>query len=103
MKTYLLQNAGHSIDESVSRVLDSMSIGFDRVDLPYDHEEIIDLFKTLEAGIVILPSVWEDLLCVKILQEVTALKAPFEEASIVPLYPPLQTTNPFSPSLYPSS
>ncbi len=78
MKIYLLQNSRHPVDESVIHVLGSMSVKFDHINLPEDHEDIIGLFRELEAGMVILPSVWEDLFCVKILQEIILLKTPFE-------------------------
>ncbi len=78
MKIYLLQNSSYSVDKSVARVLGTLSEEFDLIDLPLDHENIVDLFKDLDPGIVILPSIWEDLLCVKTLQEITSLKTPFE-------------------------
>ncbi len=93
MRIYLLQNSSHRIDESVSSVLESMSIGFDYIDLPANHEEILVVFRELEPGMIILPSLWEDLFCVKILQEIALLNTPFEAviAGQVPEMPSLVT------------
>ncbi|GMT42311.1 MAG: hypothetical protein IEMM0002_0722 [bacterium] len=78
MKAYLLQNSSHALDESLENELKLKQINVERVTLPTDHEDITGIFSTREMGIIFLPSIWEDLYCVKVIDEIQTLKIPFE-------------------------
>jgi len=78
MKTYLMQNDDYLLDMSVIKALNSMSIGFEVLTLPSDHNDVAPLLNDLEGGIVFLPGIWEDLYCVKIIREISLVPTPFE-------------------------
>ncbi len=78
MKTYLLQNDDNVLDESLFNVLNSMSIEFETLTLPSNHQEINPLFNKLQGGIVFLPARWKDLFCVKVVQEISLIPTSFE-------------------------
>ena len=78
MKTYLMYNDDHVLDETLFSVLDAMSVDFEAITLPDKHNEITSLLRDLEGGAVFLPAVWKDLFCVKIMQEISLMPRPFE-------------------------
>ena len=78
MKTYLMQNDDHPLDVSVINALSSMSIGFEVLTLPTNHNDVAPLLNDLEGGMVFLPGIWEDLFCVKIIREIFLMPTPFE-------------------------
>ncbi len=78
MKTYLMQNDDYPLDVSLINSLDSISIKFETIPLPGNHNEVAPLLRELEGGIVFFPAIWEDLACVKMVQEISVLSTPFE-------------------------
>jgi len=78
MKTYLMQNDDHPLDVSVINALSSMSIGFEVLTLPTNHNDVAPVLNDLEGGMVFLPGIWEDLFCVKIIREIFLMPTPFE-------------------------
>ncbi len=78
MHTYLLHNGKHPLDAGLADGLKKRSLHAEKIDLPENHEEMPALFGTREAGIIFMPPVWEDLFCVKMINEIQTLKVPFE-------------------------
>ena len=78
MKTYLLQIDDNVLDESLFNILNSMSIEFETLTLPSNHQEINAIFNNLEGGIAFLPAIWKDLFCVKVVQEISLIPTSFE-------------------------
>ena len=82
MKTYLMQNDDYPLDVSLLNTLDTLSIGFQSLALPADHNEVGRLLDDLEGGTVFMPAVWKDLFGVKIVQEFSDAKTPFETVMV---------------------
>ena len=82
MKTYLMQNNDYPLDESLFNILDSLSISFQGLALPTDHNDVGRLLNDLEGGTVFMPAVWKDLFGVKIVQEFSDAKTPFETVMV---------------------
>ena len=78
MKTYLIQNDDYPLHVSLSDTLEAMEMEFQALTLPADHHDLSALFNGLEGGLIFLPAVWKDLLCVKFVQEISLLPMPFE-------------------------
>lgn len=78
MYTYLLHSAKYPADAGLLDGLKNRHLHTESIELPDDHEEMLTLFGTREAGIIFMPPVWEDLFCVKMLDEIQMLKVPFE-------------------------
>ena len=78
MKTYLMQNDDYPLQVSLSDTLRAMEMEFQALTLPADHHDLSALFNGLEGGLIFLPAVWKDLLCVKLVQEISFLPMPFE-------------------------
>lgn len=74
MKYYIAQNKKHSLEKSFLKVFEACSISVETIELPEEHKQVGGMLVDLEPGVVILPSVWEDLFCVKVIQQ--ALVAP---------------------------
>ena len=78
MKIYLMQNDDYPLHVSLSDTLDAMDTEFQALSLPPDHHDLSALFNGLEGGLIFLSAVWKDLLCVKLVQEISLLPMPFE-------------------------
>lgn len=78
MHTYLLYNEKHPPDAGLLDGLKKKHLYTENVEFPADHEEMLTLFAKREAGIIFMPPVWEDLFCVKMIDEIQTLKVPFE-------------------------
>jgi len=78
MHTYLLHNEKYPPDAGLVDGLKKRRLYTENVGLPEDHEEMLNLFGKREAGIIFMPPVWEDLFCVKMIDEIQTLKVPFE-------------------------
>ena len=78
MKTYLIQNDDYPLHVSLLDTLEAMEMKFQALTLPADHHDLSALFNGLEGGLIFLPAVWKDLLCVKFVQEIFLLSMPFE-------------------------
>ena len=78
MYTYLLHNKKYRPDAGLIKGLKKRLLHTEKVEIPGDHEEMLSLFVKREAGIIFMPPVWEDLFCVKMIDELQVLKVPFE-------------------------
>ena len=78
MKTYLMYNDDHVLDETLFNFLDSTGVHYDGVLLPAEHHEVGPILSDLEGGAVFLPAKWKDLFCVKVIQEISLMTMPFE-------------------------
>lgn len=73
MKTYLMQNDDYPLDTSLIDALNSMSIGFEVLTLPTNHNDVAPLLNDPEGGMAMFPGIWEDLFCVKIIREISLM------------------------------
>ncbi len=82
MKIYLLENKTHSLPKELKDKFIPESYEIISLKLPSDHEEIHQLFEEQSRGAIFLPAIWEDLLSVKIVQEIKSLKEFFTIALV---------------------
>ncbi len=85
MNIYLLDNAENPLDKTLEAALEAAEVSFDRLALPTSHGAVRELVKAREGGTVLLPALWQDLLCVKIVNEIEALDMPFVTVVVGPL------------------
>lgn len=78
MKIYLLQNDDHPLEKGLTAALESLSMEFKILTLPADHGDIAHVMSDLQGGVVMLPGIWTDLFCVKVIEETALLSTPFE-------------------------
>lgn len=78
MKIYLLQNDNHPLEKGLTAALESLSMEFKILTLPTDHGDIAHVMSDLQGGVVMLPGIWTDLFCVKVIEETALLSTPFE-------------------------
>lgn len=88
MKLYLLENEAHPLDESLKKELASAGHTAEAIALPEDHEQLQALLEDHASGAVFLPAAWDDLFCVKTIDEVDSHARPFETVLVGPP-PPL--------------
>lgn len=84
MKIYLLQNDDHPLDKGLTAALESLSMEFKTLILPADHGDITHVMSELQGGVVMLPGIWTDLFCVKVIEETALLSTPFETVIVDP-------------------
>ncbi len=84
MKIYLLQNDDHPLDEGLTAALESLSMEFKTLTLPTDHGDITHVMSDVQGGVVMLPGIWTDLFCVKVIEETALLSTPFETVIVAP-------------------
>ena len=84
MKIYLLQNKAHPSDKCLKAALDSLSMEFKILTLPADHGDITHVMSDLQGGVIMLPGIWTDLFCVKVIEETALLSTPFETVIVAP-------------------
>lgn len=77
MNIYLLENEDHPLPAGLDALLEKQGALFERVALPANHEDLIQVFGAKPGGLVVLPSWWEDLTVIKCVEELTNLGAPF--------------------------
>jgi len=99
MQTYLLQDDSYPLDAQLAPMLAKAGEAPETLALPHDHEGIIQLFQDKPAGAVFLPTMWEDLFCVKIINEFEALSAPFACVIVGPAPEPFQLIAAFNNGL----
>lgn len=78
MNAYLLSNKSHPLDPSLGKGLKELGVHFEKITLPKDHEEVVDLLEKKQPGVAFIPAVWEDLYCVKVVQEIIRIETPIE-------------------------
>lgn len=84
MKIYLLQNDDHPLDKGLTAALEALSMEFKILTLPSDHGDITHVMSDLQGGVVMLPGIWTDLFCVKVIEETALLSTPFETVIVAP-------------------
>ena len=84
MKIYLLQNKAHPLDKGLTAALESLSMEFKILTLPADHGDITHVMSDLQGGVIMLPGIWTDLFCVKVIEETALLSTPFETVIVAP-------------------
>ena len=78
MKAYLLSDKNSKLDKGLESSLKILEFETENVDLPEDHEAIFKYFEDKEGGLIFIPDVWQDLFCVKVVQEIVRLRGSFE-------------------------
>lgn len=78
MNYYILSSQAHPLDPLVARLLGTAGIQPDILAIPDTHEHVRELLHGRSSGVVFIPAMWEDLLCVKIVNEIENLAIPFE-------------------------
>jgi len=78
MNTYILENDNKQVDKSLEKMLGTLDHSVEVIKLPERHEEIQPLFLEKPAGVVFVPSEWDDLFSVKVSQEIVGIETPME-------------------------
>jgi DNA-binding response OmpR family regulator len=78
VKAYLLADKKAKLDRDLEGKLKILEFELEKVDLPEDHEEVYEFFQEKEGGLIFIPAVWQDLFCVKVVQEIVRLRGSFE-------------------------
>ncbi|MFH1075385.1 MAG: hypothetical protein V1753_00850 [Pseudomonadota bacterium] len=78
MQIYFLDNDSYPLTPALEKGLAQMGYHIEHLSLPSSHEDIGKLMHARHGGIVFIPAVWQDLACVKIVQEIGRLSEPFE-------------------------
>ncbi|VAX38153.1 hypothetical protein MNBD_UNCLBAC01-578 [hydrothermal vent metagenome] len=78
MKIYFLENLEYPLDKTLMETFQLCDLSFEVLSLPNDHKETGKVLESKERGCVFLPAVWQDLFCVKIIQEIKLLEKAFE-------------------------
>ena len=78
MKAYLLSDKNSKLDKGLESSLKVLEFETEKVDLPEDHEAIFKYFEGKEGGLIFIPAIWQDLFCVKVVQEIVRLRGSFE-------------------------
>lgn len=78
MNAYFVISGEHRPDASLVPPLEAADITIEEVEIGQDAETVIALFKDRDPGFVFLPPVWDDLLCVKVINNIETLRTPFE-------------------------
>lgn len=78
MKAYLLSDKKSKFDKDIEGTLKMLEFELEVVDLPEDHEEVYEYFQDKEGGLIFIQAVWQDLYCVKVVQEIVRLRGSFE-------------------------
>ena len=78
MKAYLLTDKKTKLDKDLEGKLKILEFELEKADLPEDHEEVYEYFQDKEGGLIFIPAIWQDLYCVKVVQEIVRLRGSFE-------------------------
>ena len=91
MNAYFIATGNYRPDLSLLAPLEAEEIPAEEVELSQDAESAIALFKNRDPGIIFIPPVWDDLFCVKVIDNIETLRTPFETviADRQPLVPNL--------------
>ena len=78
MIAYFITSGEYRPDPSLAAPLEADEIPLEEVEIGRDAETVIALFKERDPGIVFIPPVWDDLFCVKVINNIETLRTPFE-------------------------
>lgn len=78
MYAYLLENQTNTFDKSLKQQLEGEGLNLEEIELPEQHDGIHELFHAKEPGTIFIPAIWEDLFCVKVVNEIQMMSIPFE-------------------------
>ena len=80
MNIYLFDNKSYPLDRALKKALKNgkMKFNCERLSLSFPHKSVVPLLASKAGGIVFLPPIWVDLVCVKAVQEIQTLAEPFE-------------------------
>lgn len=79
MRLYLMESQDASSDSAFKGILEAQNLPLSILPFPHNgHESVRSSLAAQESGIVFIPAQWQDLLCVKIIQEIIALPVLFE-------------------------
>ncbi len=78
MNAYILSNKSHPLDPSLEKGLGELGVHFEKIALPKSHGKVVGLFEKKQPGAAFIPAAWEDLYCVKVVQEIIGIETPIE-------------------------
>ncbi len=78
MNAYFIISGTFRPDPSVTATLRTNDISIEEVEIQQDAEAVISLFKDRDPELIFISPVWEDLLCVKIINNIEMMRTPFE-------------------------
>lgn len=78
MNAYFIISGEHRPDASLAPLLQAYDLSVEEVEIGDDAETVGALFKDRDPGFIFLPPAWNDLLCVKIINNIEMLRTPFE-------------------------
>jgi len=78
MIAYLLKTASTAPDGALAHLLAGLEIPVEELRIAANHEEVIPLLRDKDPGVVFIPPVWDDLFCIKILNDIRTLGTPLE-------------------------
>ncbi len=78
MNAYFITSGKYRPDLSLMTPLEAHEIPVEEVEMAQDAEAVIALFKDRDPGFVFIPPVWDDLFCVKVIDNLETLRTPFE-------------------------
>ncbi len=78
MNVYFIISGEHRPDASLAPLLQAYDLSVEEVEIGDDAETVGALFKDRDPGFIFLPPAWNDLLCVKIINNIEMLRTPFE-------------------------
>jgi DNA-binding NtrC family response regulator len=82
MNVFVMQNQRNRVDESVLDIVTEVADVFLSMDLPENHNDIQMMLGTHPGGIVVMPAIWEDLLVVKLVQQIMLLDKPYKTIAV---------------------
>lgn len=78
MNAYFIISGQQRPAPSLVAPLEAAEMSVEEVDIGQDAETVIALFKDRDPGFIFLPPAWDDLLCVKVINNIETLRSPFE-------------------------
>lgn len=78
MNAYFITSGECRPDPSLAAMLEAGETSPEEVKIGQDAEAVIALFKDRDPGIIFIPPMWDDLLCVKVINNIETLRTPFE-------------------------
>jgi len=75
---YIIKAGSAVPDGGLPRLLDEFEMRVEELNIADRHDAVIPLLKEREPGLAFLPPLWEDLFCVKVINDIMTIPTPFE-------------------------
>ena len=96
---YLLANTEEDFSLACKELLRDLDYNFAFIKSPDHHDELPKLLQDKESGVVLLAITWDDLLCVKMVEEIVNMERPFESVILSDLPTPANLAAAFNRGL----